>query len=49
MNTARNHLSKFTDMGLWLIFFGIIYIILLIKVATGSYLNDNLFLASTAS
>ena len=29
--------------GLWFAFFGIIYVILLIKIATGSYLNQNLF------
>jgi len=35
--------SPFFDAGLWLAFFGVIYIIILIKTATGSYLAHNLF------
>jgi hyaluronan synthase len=31
------------DAALWLAFFAIIYVILLIKVLTGAYINDNLF------
>lgn len=31
------------DAGLWLAFFAIIYVILLIKVATGAYVQNNLF------
>jgi hyaluronan synthase len=35
--------SPLTDAGLWLVFFGIIYAILVIKISTGSYFNDNVF------
>ncbi len=31
------------SISLWFVFFSIIYIILLVKFGTGSYLNDNLF------
>ncbi len=31
------------DSALWLVFFLIIYVILLVKIGTGSYLNDNIF------
>ncbi len=34
---------KPSDLGLWLAFFFIIYVVLLIKIGTGSYLNRNLF------
>lgn len=35
--------KMFSDKGFWLAFFGVIYIVVLMKVATGSYLNHNLF------
>jgi hyaluronan synthase len=31
------------DAGLWLAFFGVVYVVLLIKVATGSYVSHSLF------
>jgi len=34
-----------SDAGLWFLFFGIIYVIVLVKVSTGSYVNHNLFFA----
>lgn len=41
--TAYGTRWSLTDIGLWLVFFSIIYVILVIKVTTGSYFNDNLF------
>lgn len=31
------------DLGLWLAFFGVIYVVLVIKIASGSYLEHNAF------
>lgn len=40
----RSHpIIRTGDIGLWLAFFAIIYVILLIKVLTGAYVNHNLF------
>src|SRR5258707_15175875 len=35
--------SPLKDAGLWFAFFGVVYIVLLLKLSTGSYLNHNVF------
>ncbi|HTR18828.1 MAG TPA: glycosyltransferase [Candidatus Paceibacterota bacterium] len=37
--------SIFDQVGLWFLFFLVVYVILLIKITTGSYLNENVFFA----
>lgn len=39
----RMFTSAWKDTGLWFLFFFVIYVIIVIKISTGSYLNDNLF------
>lgn len=34
---------KLVDTGFWLIFFGMIYVVILIKISTGTYFNRNMF------
>ncbi|HUQ30097.1 MAG TPA: glycosyltransferase [Candidatus Paceibacterota bacterium] len=41
--TPPSRKQKAVDLGLWLAFFGIIYLIILFKIGTGSYLNHNVF------
>ena len=39
----QSFVTIISDAGLWFVFFGIIYVVLMIKVLTGSYLEHNLF------
>ncbi|HWP61396.1 MAG TPA: glycosyltransferase [Candidatus Paceibacterota bacterium] len=46
MNATKPKASRGLSLdkaGMWFLFFFVIYIILLIKITTGSYLNDNIF------
>lgn len=43
-HVARSEfLPRANDLGLWLAFFTIVYMVLLLKIGTGSYLNHNVF------